>query len=77
MEKFAKIIEVDNKQVVVMRRSDHDNNEHVHVVVSFDGFSAEPKLGYGDDDQAADEAFEAFGEEEARNIIKSINELLN
>lgn len=76
MKKFAKIIEVNGVQVVVMRRSDNEHNEHIHLVIQKEGFSAEPILGYGDDDGLADEIFEGFGEEDAANILKSLNSLI-
>ena len=56
-----------------MRRSDDENGEHVQVVMlGFEGFSAEMKMGFEGDKKQADNAFENFSKEQAESIINNV-----
>ncbi len=70
MKKFAKIINCDEYQAVVMRLSDNDNDEHIKIVIAFNNFICEPILKYGTKEEAADAAFLEINEDSIRVIIQ-------
>jgi len=71
--KKAKVIKTENHEVVVMRRSDDENGEHVQVtMLGFEGFSAEMKMGFKDDEEQADACFDKFSKEQAESIIDNV-----
>lgn len=75
MEKFAKVFESHNRQFLILKNTNDDDDLKLSIISRFDG--AEIDLGLiftGDDSETKlDEAFEIFGQEQADvfgNLLK-------
>jgi len=79
MKNFAKIIEHDEFQIVVMLMSDEENEEHIHVVLrdESNGCTFQPKLSYGDDIDRAREKFDLFDETAAEPILDMYRQIFD
>lgn len=70
---WAKIVEVNDSQVVILRGSDNDNGEHVAIIYDFDGMQIKTSLCFEDDVEGANTAFENI---KLSAIEEQYNELL-
>ena len=75
MTKFAKIIDTEQGQIVVMRLSTNEEGEHISAYFALEGGTCNIKAHFGDESQDADEAFEG-AEEWVVEQVKGLREQL-
>lgn len=78
MKNWCKIISLPTHDVLVERISNHDDLEAVRVSARFDDHGAHLKatLGFEEDEQKADEAFENYDEAAAQNFLDGMLNML-
>lgn len=70
MKGFAKVVQLDTHDVVMVLNSNEKNGEHIQVFIRDEemGCTLEPILGY-DTEEEAKEAFESMDKEKVAKIV--------
>lgn len=76
MAKFAKIIELPNEQVVIMKGYDEEDGFTVEVHTEVGGMGVSAKLGFEDNEVNRDKAFDTYSDEKALEFHTSMTKLL-
>lgn len=73
MERFAKVFESHDRQILVRKGEDSDGDAALCISTMFSGAEMSINLGFGDSDEALDKALEAFGQEQADHFAKQFD----
>jgi uncharacterized lipoprotein YehR (DUF1307 family) len=76
MKGFCKIIELEHYDVVVIRSSDDEHQEHITVQSRFEGASVVITYTYEDDEKAAINAFGMMNKKECQKFIDGIESMM-
>lgn len=65
MEKFAKVFESHDRQILVRKGEDSDGDAALCISTMFSGAEMSINLSFGDDEDSLDKALESFTQEQA------------
>ena len=65
MERFAKVFESHDRQILVRKGEDSDGNAALCISTMFSGTEMNLNLCFGDDEDALDKALDSFSQEQA------------
>ena len=72
MKGFAKIIELEKHDVVVVRLSTDEDGEHFTMTATFEGMSVSAKHGYKDDEEKCIKGYDMVNEKTCQDFVDSI-----
>ncbi|MEY8768987.1 hypothetical protein AB6T85_00840 [Erwinia sp. ACCC 02193] len=70
MERFAKVFEAHDRQILVRKGEDSDGDAALFIITMFEGAEMSLNLNFGDDEEALDKALESFTQEQADHFGK-------
>ena len=73
---WCKIVELEEHDVLVQRRSNDDDGEHIKVSIAMDGMHLSLKLT-GENSDDADAMYEKFSKVDAEKIVESFKAMLS
>ncbi|WP_313682408.1 hypothetical protein [Pantoea sp.] len=70
MERFAKVFESHDRQILVRKGEDSDGDAALCISTMFSGAEMSININFGDSDAALEKALENFGQEQADHFAK-------
>ena len=77
MKGFAKIIELPEYDVILMRGYDDEDGETVEMIAMIGGSKVVTTMGFDDDIQKADKAMNSLGEKHAQGFVDNVLKMMD
>jgi len=72
MERFAKVFESNDRQILVKKGQDSDGDEALCISTMFSGTEMSINVSFTDDGDSLNKAFDAFSQEQADFFAKKL-----